>query len=251
MIEIGGIQVGEGEPCRLVAEISNNHNGSEDRAVRLIEAAKEAGADFVKFQCYTPDELVELRGDGRAPEPWGSAGHTMRSLYERARTPFEWFPGLFYAARTLGLVPFSSVFGLDSLDVLEAVDCPAYKIARMEEYSYSFAQMVIRRACSLGKPTIASVNDTVKSAADFNLCCPPGYPQTEWNFTEFPYPRQGFSYHGTDWNVPARAVACGAQMVEFHFHLEAEPSELEADVSLNERDVAHLAAYNRDVYALR
>jgi len=84
-------------------------------AMKALDAAKAAGADFVKFQCYSPDELVDLRGDGPAPEPWGSQGWTMRALYEKARTPFEWFPTLFAHARAIGIVPFASVFGAADL----------------------------------------------------------------------------------------------------------------------------------------
>src|SRR5690242_7059952 len=79
---IGGIEVVPDSNiiprgCRFVVEISNAHNGSYDRAIRLIDAAKDAGADFVKTQAFTVDELCALRGEGTAPVPWGNAGWTM------------------------------------------------------------------------------------------------------------------------------------------------------------------------------
>lgn len=92
---IGGVAIGGSNPCRFVAEISNNHNGNFTHALHLIHAAKDAGAEFVKFQCFSPEELVSLRGGGSAPAPWGEQGWTMHALYAKARTPFEWFPALF------------------------------------------------------------------------------------------------------------------------------------------------------------
>lgn len=135
MLTIGGVAIGPDRPCRFVAEISNNHNGDLARCLRLITAAKDAGADFVKFQCYSPDELVALRGDGPAPEPWGAQGWTMRALYEKARTPFAWFPDLFQYARDIGIVPFSSVFGLESLQGVGTVRVPGLqnRAARQHE----------------------------------------------------------------------------------------------------------------------
>lgn len=243
MVNIGGVKIGPDQPCRLVAEISCNHAGNENRAIRLIEAAKDAGADFVKFQAYLPSELVALRGDGPAPEPWGSQGHTMASLYEIARTPMEWFPGLFAAARALGIVPFSSVFGAESLEVLESCDCPAYKIAALDAHQEALKKLVRRT----GKPTILSVRRP-RYHADVILHCPPGYPQDEadiaWEDMELGI-FDGFSYHGTDWLIPARAAKAGAQLVEFHFHLADEPSELEANVSLTEHDVRALIEHVR------
>src|SRR4051812_38020180 len=79
-----------GGPCRFVVEVSNSHNQSFARALRLIDAAKAIQADFVKFQAFTVDELCALRGEGLAPSPWGDDGTTMRDLYTRAETPLAW-----------------------------------------------------------------------------------------------------------------------------------------------------------------
>jgi sialic acid synthase SpsE len=112
-VNIAGVEIGSGHPCRFVAELSNNHNGDRDRCGRLIDAAKAAGADFVKFQCYTPDELVALRGDGPAPAPWND--RTMRDLYTQAQTPLDWFPKIKAHCERVGIPWFSSVFGPTSL----------------------------------------------------------------------------------------------------------------------------------------
>src|SRR5512146_3088604 len=100
-LTIEGVGIGGDAPTRFVAELSNSHNGSLARCLRLITAAKDAGADIIKTQCYSADELVALRGDGPAPEPWGSQGWTMRALYEKAATPFDWFPAIAEYCRDL------------------------------------------------------------------------------------------------------------------------------------------------------
>lgn len=237
---IGSVEIGGDNPCRFVAEISNNHNGDLARAKRLIVAAKDAGADVIKFQCYTPDELVALRGDGPAPEPWGSQGWTMRALYEKAQTPHDWFPHLKGFCEGLGVPWFSSVFGQQSLALLESLDCPAYKIARLDNMQYDLAAAVH----ATGKPLIVSVSgddDTaVASAATSVLYCPPGYPQTAFAFAAAEFSPDhmgwhycdGFSFHGTDPFPCVVAATLGAKVIEAHIQLDDEPSELEANVSL-------------------
>lgn len=242
-MNIANVAIGGSNPCRFVAELSNNHNGDLARAHRLIDAAKATGAEFVKFQAYTPDELVALRGDGPAPEPWGSQGYTMRSLYERARTPLEWLPELFAHARDIGLVPFSSVFGEESLAALEAVNCPAYKIARLDNASESLFGLIADTA----KPVIVSMDyddnpdptDEVDYRDTLWLYCPSGYPQTSIRFQRCPG-WEGFSFHGTDATPCVVAATLGAKIIEAHMMLADEPSELEANVSLTEHQFGQM-----------
>lgn len=237
-MRIGTVEVGPGHPCRTVAEIGNAHNGDLERALRLINAAKEAGADFVKFQCYLPEELIALRGDGAAPEPWGSQGWTMRKLYEKAQTPHDWFPVLVDHCDHLGMPWFSSVFGEESLALLQSLDCPAYKVARLDNLDRALRKLVH----SVGAPVLVSHSDSQSMRAGtsgLNLWCPEGYPQPRFDlraaFERDPdYGRDydGFSYHGTDPFVLVVAATLGASLVEVHFQLDDEPSELEANVSL-------------------
>lgn len=241
---IEGVEVGGNNTCRFVCEMSNAHGGSLDRAIRIIDAAKATGAEFIKMQCFSPDELVALRGEGPAPEPWGSQGWTIRDLYARARTPFHWFAPMFKYARKIGIVPFASFFGSESFAVLQSVDCPAYKLASLDR-GHDWLRTLAR---SSGKPVIASVPEALEANLGYNtlhyLRCPPGYPQAQpelsyWDFNSDDYmgdpaPFVGFSYHGTDRRVPLAAATLGAKLLEFHFHLETEPSALESNVSLTE-----------------
>ena len=237
-MNIDGVAIGVLSPCRFVAEVSNAHNGDLTRAHRLIDAVATTGAEFVKFQAFTPSELVALRGDGPAPEPWGAQGWSMRDLYTKAQTPLAWLPELFAHARDLGLVPFSSVFGLESLAACEAVACPAYKMARLDN-----AQAWLRDAMrATGKPLLVSsyVGEPVHSDADLHLFCPPGYPAI---VTELPHRFTarafmdgpawlGMSSHCLAPELPIAAVARGCKLIEMHIQLDDEPSALEANVSL-------------------
>lgn len=228
-MRIGPLSVGEGRPAALIAELSNNHNGSYDRAIRLLDAAKDCGADAAKLQCFTPAELIALRGDGPAPAPWN--GMSMGELYAKAMTPREWFPKLYAHAESIGLPIFSSVFGQESLEFLESIGNPCYKIAALDYESYGVRAAVDRT----GKPVITSCSSTFAPFdCLFPIYCPAGYPQPEANLRNIRHSYHGYSYHGTDYRVPALSVAAGAKVVEVHFHLHDEPSELEAEISLDE-----------------
>ena len=223
----------------IVAEVSNNHNGSLDLAFRLLEEIKEAGADWVKFQCYTPDELVLLRGNGPAPEPWGSQGWKMHDLYKKAQTPHAWFPVLREKCKSLDLPWFSSVFGLKSLGVLEGLRCPAYKLASLDREQKGFRAEVRKT----GKPIIQSTPKILHGINCHQLYCPPGYPQPKFHATELRTLMKifdGISYHGTNWETPAYALEHGASIVEVHVQLDDKPSELESEVSLTISDLRKL-----------
>jgi pseudaminic acid synthase len=253
-VNIGGIEVGGANPCRFVAEVSNAHNGDFARAHRLVDAIATTGAEFIKFQSYTPDELVSLRGDGPAPDPWGAQGWSMRDLYTKAQTPLAWLPELFQHARDLGLVPFSSVFGLTSLAACEAVDCPAYKVARLDSKSRALLGAINAIARNQAQASTAEVPVLISTEGSLDveqyaartgaylLYCPPSYPTPP---EEVKLPRFNLGQDASDFNylglsshclapeLPIAAVARGAKILEYHVQLDDEPSELEASVSLS------------------
>lgn len=239
-MNIAGVDIGPGLPCRFIGEVSNSHGGSLDRCARLIRAAWHAGADLIKLQAYTPLELVALRGDGPAPEPWGSQGYTMLTLYQKAQTPLEWMSPLFAMARREGIPLFSSVFGPRSLAALEEVDCPAYKISHFECQNMALVDAVK----GTGKPVVISMPNLdlyAIRAADVALYCPGGYP-CGLNDVHLPvafgYRYHGLSSHCLAHELPVAAVARGCQVIEMHIQLRDEPSELEANVSLDEQQFA-------------
>lgn len=256
MLTIGGVKIGGDSPCRFIAEISGNHNGDFARALRLIDAAKNIGCDFVKFQAFEVAELVALRGDGPAPEPWGSAGWTMQTLYEKAQTPLSWFPELAAHCASVGIAWFSSVFGGESMRVLRGLNCSAYKVASLDRKAMTLRQL----ARMAGKPVIMSVAGAYEDVGypypDAKLWCPPGYPQPNFGFAPDLFFRDrheevsgfdGFSFHGTDPAPCVVAATLGAGLIEAHLQLDEEPSDLEANVSLTVSAFGEMIRRVRDV----
>lgn len=235
---IGNRMVGGEHPCFCVAEMSGNHLKDYGRAVEIIYAAKEAGADAIKLQTYTADSL-SLNCDNEYFRIHGGLwdGMTEYQLYEEASTPWDWQPGLKETAQKLGLECFSSPFDFASVDFMEECDMPAVKIA-----SYEINDIpLIRRAARLHKPMIFATG--VAYAADIEralatcreegneevmlLKCVSAYPTPyeEINLKTIPSLAKtydcliGLSDHSVGSVVPVGAAALGIKMVEKHLTL--------------------------------
>jgi pseudaminic acid synthase len=157
-LKIGNRQVGEGQPCFIVAEMSGNHNQNYTTAVRLVKAAAAAGADAIKLQTYTADTMTIDSdkkwfrvGGEKNPESW--RGQTLYALYQKASTPWSWFPKLKEIAEGLGLVFFSTPFDQTAVDFLEGLDIPCYKIAAYESVDLA----LLKKVAATGRPVIVSV----------------------------------------------------------------------------------------------
>ncbi len=238
-ITISDRVIGAGAPVYVIAEMSANHNGDFDEAVRIVEAAKAAGADAIKIQTYTPDTIT-IDSD-RDCFQIGSGtiweGRNLYNLYGEAFTPWEWQGELKTVAEGLGLQFFSSPFDHTAVDFLESIDVPAYKIASFEIVDIP----LIRRVAQTGKPIIMStgmasmpeIEDAVGAAraagaTDIALLkCTSAYPAPpeEMNLLTIPdlagafgVPT-GLSDHTLGTMVPVAAVALGARIVEKHFTL--------------------------------
>lgn len=236
-IQIGNIWIGEGHPCFVIAEMSGNHNMDYERAVTLVKAAKEAGADAIKLQTYTADTITLDSDDEAFRTPDGSlwSGMTLHQLYKQAHTPWEWQPKLKKYADELGILLFSSPFDLTAVDFLEEMDVPAYKIASFEINDIP----LIRKVARTRKPIIISTG--IADLGDINLaietCLEEGNDQIVLLkcTSEYPAPYEemnicmvenmkdtfgciaGLSDHSLGDEISVAAVALGANVIEKHF----------------------------------
>jgi N-acetylneuraminate synthase len=241
---IGRRRVGPGHPVYIIAELSANHNQRYEQAVRLVHAAKEAGADAVKLQTYTADTLTiqserpEFRIGGGTL--WD--GRTLWDLYQEAYTPWEWQPKLKELADELGLDLFSTPFDGTAVDFLERMDVPAYKVASFELVDLPLIETIARTGkpmiMSSGMATLAEIAEAVHAARRAGavgialLKCTSAYPAPpeEMNLRTIAHLAEAFgvpaglSDHTLGIAVPVAAVALGACVIEKHFTLSrAEP----------------------------
>lgn len=193
-IKIANQFIGRNHPPFVIAEMSGNHNQSLERALEIVEAAARTGAHALKIQTYTPDTMtIDLdEREFHISDPnslW--AGTSLYKLYGEAYTPWEWHRPIFDRARELGIIPFSTPFDESSVDFLESLDVPCYKIASFENTDLP----LIRRVAATGKPmiistgmaSIAELDDTVRAARGAGckdlilLKCTSTYPATAQN----------------------------------------------------------------------
>lgn len=139
----------------IVAEISGNHGGLIENAFRLIDEAKRAGADAVKFQCFEPQALA-LKRIGVSWNGERMSYQQLVELYKKTHTPKLWFPALRARCTEVGIAWFSSVFSPGDVEFLEGINCPRYKISAYEMLDGDLINAVV----ATGKPIIMSVRQT-------------------------------------------------------------------------------------------
>lgn len=236
-ITIGSLKVGPGNPVWIIAELSANHNQDFDQAVKLIKAAKEAGADAIKLQTYTPDTMTINCNKEYFQIKKGTIweGKNMYELYREAYTPWEWQPRLKKIAGDLGMHLFSTPFDKTAVDFLEKMDIPAYKIASFELVDIPLIQYVAKSGkpiiMSTGMATFEEIDEALTAAREAGckeialLKCTSAYPAKpeEMNLRTIPHMSEkfstpvGLSDHTLGIAVPVAAVALGACIVEKHF----------------------------------
>lgn len=243
-VQIAGRNIGPGRPVYIVAELSANHLGSFERAVRLVEEAHRAGADAVKLQTYTADTLTLDSDRPCFRIEGGSAwdGRTLHDLYSEAAMPWEWQPRLKEMADGLGIDLFSTPFDPSAVDFLLDMDVPAFKVASFELVDLP----LLSRVAATGRPLVLStgmataeeIDEAVAAVAAAGgeelvlLKCTSAYPAEPETMhlrtipdlaNRFAVP-VGLSDHSMDAAVPVAAVALGACFLEKHLTLSrSEP----------------------------
>ena len=243
-IKIAERTIGAGHPVYVIAELSANHGQNFDQAVRIVKAAKQAGADAVKLQTYTADTIT-IRSDKPYFRVGGGTlwdGRTLHDLYREASTPWEWQPKLKKIADDLGMHLFSSPFDDTAVDFLARMDVPAYKLASFELVDIGLIQKMARTGkpliMSTGMATVEEIEEAVQTARQAGaleialLKCTSAYPALpeEMNLRTIPELARrfdvpaGLSDHTMGIATPVAAVALGACIIEKHLTLSrAEP----------------------------
>ena len=250
--QINNRWIGPNHPPYIVAELSGNHQGDINQALELIDKAASTGVDAIKIQTYTADTItLNHNGPEFMIEKGLWANRTLYDLYQEAYTPWEWHAALFERATEHGITLFSSPFDNTAVDLLESLQCPAYKIASYELIDIG----LIKRVASTGKPVILSTGlatlDEIEEAVEtvyeaggrqiVILHCISGYPTPieDCNLktiadlqTRFSCPI-GLSDHTIDHVASVTAVALGAHFIEKHFTLDRNNGSVDAAFSLN------------------
>ncbi|MBZ5599819.1 MAG: pseudaminic acid synthase [Acidobacteriia bacterium] len=238
-IQIGNRPVGDGASVYVVAELSANHHQDFEQAVRIVHAAKQAGADAVKLQTYTADTIT-IASDREYFRIGGGTlwdGRTLHDLYGEAHTPWEWQPKLKQVANDLGMDLFSSPFDTTAVDFLEEMGVPAHKLASFELVDIPLIQKMARTRkpliMSTGMATLEEIEEAVQGARQAGatqialLKCTSTYPASpdDMNLRTIPELARrfgvpvGLSDHTMGIAVPVAAVAVGACIIEKHLTL--------------------------------
>lgn len=260
-IKIGHITISPNHKPFVIAEMSGNHNQSLDRAFALVDAAAEAGAHALKLQTYTADTITfNSKSDEFVIKDENSIwkNQNLHQLYQQAYTPWEWHKPIFDRAKSLGMLAFSSPFDLTSVEFLESLDVPCYKIASFENTDH----ILLKRVAQTGKPVIMSTG--VSSVADIQesvkvlrangcrelvlLKCTSTYPATpeSTNLRTIPHMRElhncqiGLSDHTMGIGASVAAVALGAVVLEKHFTLRRADGGVDSTFSLEPEELRNL-----------
>lgn len=249
-------QIGNGKPVYIVAELSANHNQDFERAVQIVHAAKEAGADAVKLQTYTPDTIT-ISSDRECFRIGGGTlwdGRTLYELYGEAYTPWDWQPRLKQVANAIGLDLFSSPFDATAVDFLETMKVSAYKLASCELVDLPLIEKIARTGkpliISTGMATVEEIEEAIATARRAGarqialLKCTSAYPAPaeEMNLRTIPELARrfgvpvGLSDHTKGIAVPVAAVALGACVIEKHLTLSRSLGGPDAEFSLEPQE---------------
>jgi len=265
-MKINNRLIGPGQPTYIIAEISANHNQDFNEAVRLVEIAKEIGADAVKLQTYSADTMTLPSDKEHFQIKEGTlwAGKNLYELYEEAYTPWDWQPKLKKIADDLGIDLFSSAFDQTAIDFLEEMNVPAHKVASFEIVDIPLIEAMAKTGkpiiMSTGMATFEEIKEAVDAAKNAGakdialLKCTSAYPAPpeDMNLNTIRDLREkfqvpvGLSDHTLGSHIPVAAVALGACIIEKHLTQSREVQGPDSAFSLEPQEFKNLVDDVRD-----
>lgn len=260
-IKIGNREIGDNTPVYIIAEMSGNHAGSIENAKALIHAAKEAGADCIKIQTYTPDTItINCDNDYFRIADGTWKGENLYQLYGKAYTPWEWQAELKAEAERVGIDFFSTPFDCSAVDFLEGLGVEFYKIASFELVDIPLIKYVASKGkpiiMSTGMATLAEIDEAVQTIREQGneqialLRCASAYPaitdemnlRTMQNMAETFGVPVGLSDHSMGSVGAVTAVALGAKIIEKHFCLDRAIENPDASFSMNPQEFKQMVS---------
>jgi len=260
-LTINGRTIGENYPPYIIAELSANHNGAIDKALETITMAKKMGADAVKIQTYNADTMTI---DCDNPDFMINAGlwkgYNLYQLYQEAHTPFEWHKAMFEHAKNIGITLFSTPFDDTAVDLLEELNCPAYKIASFEITDLALIERVAKTnkpiIMSTGMANINEITEAVKTAKFFGctelalLHCISAYPVpveqcnllTIKDLSNKFEVQSGLSDHTLGTTVAVAASALGASIIEKHVTMSRKEKGPDSQFSIEPHELKQLCS---------
>jgi pseudaminic acid synthase len=255
-MKIENYTINQNSPVFIIAELSANHNGSIATAIETVRAAKRAGADCIKLQTFTADTITldSRKEDFRINQGTLWDGQYLHDLYKTTHLPWEWHEEIMKVAKEEGLICFSSPFDPTSVEFLEALNVPAYKIASFEITDIPLIELI----ASKGKPVIISTG--IAEEEDIELALSACRRMGNYDIallkctSSYPAPIQeanmlmvkdlserygvisGLSDHTMGSTVPVVATAMGAKIIEKHFILDRSIGGADASFSMNEAE---------------
>jgi len=245
----------------IVAEMSGNHNQSLERALEIVDAAAKAGAHGLKIQTYTADTMtlnLKEREFVIADKNSLWKNRSLYDLYHEAHTPWEWHRAIFDRCREHGMVGFSTPFDATSVDFLESLNVPCYKIASFENTDIPLLKKIAQTKkpviMSTGMATLSDLDESVRCLKT-NGCtelillkCTSSYPASplDSNICTIPYLKDvfgvqvGLSDHTMGVGVSVASVALGATFIEKHFTLSRAEGGVDSAFSLEPDELSQL-----------
>ena len=253
----------------IIAEMSGNHNHSLERALKIVDAAAEAGVDAVKIQTYTADTLTIDKSDGEFFISYPKSlwyGKSLYELYQEAYTPWEWQEKIFERCREHGIIGFSTPFDFTAVDFLETIGNPIYKVASFENIDLPLVGKAARTGkpliVSTGMASVAELDDLVRTARE-NGCddltllkCTSSYPATPEgsNLRTIPHMKAmfnckvGLSDHTLGIGAAIAGIALGATVIEKHFTLSRADGGVDSAFSMEPSEMAQLVRECRNAF---